>query len=277
MSDAETSAFASFEEKWLAANPEQATVALFVAPHLRLRAAAFGCLVHELEQAAFGLREPHVAEVKIQWWRQELFAAAAGKPRHPVSAVLFADPQAGHPDAASWTALAEGALAVLSLGPASDLESLLSGYARMYQPIAQVEAALFGLPFDDLSAAARLPAISHLLHALRHLPDAPERLPIPLDLLARHELTRSGLAEHGARRAELLRDFLGRLGAALQAALTGAPRASLPRRVRGRLDLALMQEAKRAENPLHVLMKQPGAASWKTLWWSWREARRGFR
>jgi phytoene synthase len=277
MSDAETSAFASFEENWLAANPEQATVALFLTPDTRLRAVAFGCLIHELEQAAFGLREPHIAEVKIQWWQHELLVAAAGKPRHPVSAVLFADPQSVNADAASWAALGAGTLAMLRIDPTSDLESLLADYAAMYAPMVRIEVALFDSSLSDISMAARLPAISHLLQALRHLPDTSEHLPVPLDLLARHELTRATLAESGPKRSELLRDYLGRLAVALHAALTAAAGAPLARRVRARLDLALMRDAQRAEDPLRILMKQPGAAHWKALWWSWREARRGAR
>lgn len=274
MADADASAFASFEEKWLTANPEQSTVALFLAPEARLRASAFGCLVHELEQAAFGLRETHVAELKLQWWRQELLASASGKPRHPISAVLFADPRTANIDAARWTALPDGALATLQLGAASDLESLLSGYAVVYESIAQLDAALFDVPRAEVPAIARLWSISHLLHELRHAPDAPERLPVPLDLLARHELTRAGLAQASSKRNALLRDFLARLAETLEAALANAASAPLGRRVRARLDLALMRNAQRAGEPLRALMAQPGAARWKALWWSWREARR---
>ena len=277
MSDVQPGAFASFEEKWLAANPEQATVALFLAPDARLRAAAFGSLVHELEQAAFGLREGQVAEVKIQWWRQELLAAASGSPRHPLSAVLFADPQTAKVDAADWTALCDGALAMRHVGAASDLKSLLSDYSALYAPVARIEAVLFDAPAAELSATAKLQTVSHLLLALRHLADAPERLPVPLDLLARHELTRAALAEATPKRSELVRDFLDRLATALQSALAEAPRASLARRVRARLDLALMQSAVRAEDPLSAVTAQPGAARWKALWWSWREARAAAR
>jgi phytoene synthase len=277
MSEPDTSAFASFEQKWLAANPEQATVALFLAPDARMRAAAFGCLIHEIEQAAFGLREAHVAEVKLQWWRQELSAAASGSPRHPVSAVLFADPRTAKVDATAWTALADGALAMRHVGAAFDMQSLLSNYSALYAPVAQIETVLFDAPAGGAPATAKLCTISHLLLALRHLSDAPERLPVPIDLLARHELTRAALIESTPKRSELMRDFLGRLAAALQSALAEAPRASLARQVRARLDLALMQSAVRAGDPMHAVMEQPGAARWKALWWSWREARASAR
>lgn len=277
MSEAQNGAFASFEEKWLAANPEQATVALFQPANVRLRASAFGCLVHELEQAAFGLREAHVAEVKIQWWRQELLTAASGAPRHPVSAVLFADPQATKVDAAHWNALADGALAMVHVGAASDLKSLLSGYSALYAPVARIETALFDAPATQVSATATLWTLSHLQLALRHLGDVPERLPIPLDLLARHELTRAALAEPTTKRRELVRDFVGSLADAASIALADVPSALVARRVRARLDLALMKFAQRADDPLRALMVQPGDARWKALWWSWREARAAAR
>ena len=277
MSEAQNGAFASFEEKWLAANPEQATVALFQTSDLRLRASAFGCLVHELEQAAFGLREAHVAEVKIQWWRQELVTAASGASRHPVSAVLFADPQAAKVDAVHWNELADGALTMLHVGAASDLKSLLSAYSALYAPVARIEAALFDAPAAQIAATATLWTISHLLLALRHLGDVPERLPVPLDLLARHELTRAALAEPAPKRRELVRDFVGSLADAASIALADVPSALVARRVRARLDLALMKFAQRADDPLRALMVQPGDARWKALWWSWREARAAAR
>ena len=277
MSDVQHGAFASFEEKWLAANPEQATVALFLAPEARLRSAAFGSLVHELEQAAFGLNEAQVAEVKIQWWRQELLAAASGSVRHPLSAVLFADPKTAQVDAADWMALCDGALAMRHVGAASDLESLLGEYSALYAPVARIETALFDAPITGAVTSARLWAVSHLLLALRHLADVPERLPVPLDLLARHETTRSALAEAVPKRAELVRDHLGRLASTLQNALAEAPRAPLARRVRSRLDLALMQNAAHSADPLRAVVAQPGGARWKTLWWSWREARASAR
>src|SRR5512143_3336331 len=98
-------AFASFEQKWLEANPEQATVAVFLDPAERRRAAAFGSFVHEIEQAAFGLREGQVAAVKLNWWRQELGAATAGTSRHPIAREPFDDQRAQVIDTSLWSSL----------------------------------------------------------------------------------------------------------------------------------------------------------------------------
>ena len=81
--------FASFEQKWLAANPENAIVAVFLPSAQRRLAGAFGSLIHELSSAAFHIREPQVAATKLAWWRQELADAAFGKPSHPVTQTLF--------------------------------------------------------------------------------------------------------------------------------------------------------------------------------------------
>src|SRR6478736_7727110 len=110
---ADDAAFASFERKWLEANPEQATVAVFLAPGERRRASAFGSLVHELEQTTFGVREPQVAAVKLHWWRQELVAAAAGAPHHPIARELFDDDRTRSVDQALWSSLIDGALVQL--------------------------------------------------------------------------------------------------------------------------------------------------------------------
>ena len=84
-------AFASFEQKWLVANPEQVMVGLFIAPSVRLRAVAFGCLVHELSVAADEIHETEVAAAKLAWWAQELEVAATGHARHPITHALFDD------------------------------------------------------------------------------------------------------------------------------------------------------------------------------------------
>ena len=268
-----STAFASFEQKWMAAYPEQAAVAVFLAPGERLRVSAFGCLVHELEQTAFGLREAQAAAVKLAWWRQELIAACAGNPRHPVSAVLFADPRTQTADAGSWPALADGALAMLDQRNASNLTDLLGKHAALYTPVARIESVLFGGNPAQLNATAALWTISHLLHAMSISTEVGERLPLPLDLLARHGLTRSMLAQPGEGRTAALRDYLGLLGEHANAALALSSSATLGLRVRTRINLAAIWQALRASDPMAWLTAHPRAGRWTSLWSAWSEAR----
>ena len=101
--------FARFEQKWLEAWPENRIVATFLAPAQRPRAHAFGSLIHELSLAAFQIREPQVAATKLMWWREELSAAAFGRPMHPITRALFADEAARETDPALLPAPADGA------------------------------------------------------------------------------------------------------------------------------------------------------------------------
>ena len=121
VSEASAAAFASFEQKWLAAQPENAFVAIFLPADQRQRASAFGSLVHELEQTAFHVREPQVAATKLAWWRQELADAAAGKSRHPISKALFADRQVQAVDPNLWPAMAAGASFQIELATAASV------------------------------------------------------------------------------------------------------------------------------------------------------------
>ena len=266
----EDAAFASFERKWLQANPEQATVAVFLTPAERRRAAAFGSLVHELEEATFGVREAQVAAVKLNWWRQEL-AAGAGTSRHPIARELFDDERARTIPAAAWSNLIEGALAQLDIGAASALDDSISALAAFYQPVALLEAALAAADATQNDANARLWISSHLLHRLAVQPDH-ERA-IPLGLLARHGLTRSALAEPSSQRSALLRDYLALMHSEIDDALARASHATLGRRVRARLDRELTARAREAADPAATLAVHPGQRRWRNLWVSWREAR----
>jgi phytoene synthase len=264
-------AFASFERKWLEANPEQATVAVFLAPDERRRASAFGVLVHELEQTTFSVREPQVAAVKLNWWRQELISAGAGTPRHPVTKELFDDARARSIAESSWSNLIDGALAQFDGAAASALPDSISTLAAFYRPVASLEAALAADQSARSDADARLWISAHLLHSAVLTVD---NRAIPLDLLARHGLARSALTEPSPARAALLRDYLGLVRDEIDAALAQLPQASLGRRVRARLDRELAARASAAADPLALLAGHPRQRRWRSLLLSWREARR---
>jgi hypothetical protein len=259
VSEAGAAAFASFEQKWLAAQPENVFVAIFLPADQRRRASAFGSLVHELEQSAFHVREPQVAATKLAWWRQELGDAAAGNARHPISKVLFADVRAQAVEPGLWHALAEGASAVFAQ------------LAAFYAAVARMEHALFPGSTEDSESNAALWTISHLL---RDLTD-PSRfdLWLPLDLLARHCATRAAVANVAALRTAVVRDYLAELAQQIEGALALASPPSLGRRVRTRLDRSLVNGAQRATDPLAHLAAHTPAGRWRSLMAAWREAR----
>ncbi|HZP65518.1 MAG TPA: squalene/phytoene synthase family protein [Rudaea sp.] len=261
-------AFASFVQKWLAANPEQVAVGVFLAPEARLRASGFGALVHELAETAFATREPQVAAAKLAWWRQDL---AADEPRHPIAKTLMADAQAAAIDPALWSALVDGALAELDAPPPADLAAAFAVLNAFYGPVAALETALAGGDPAENAAISHLWICSHLLGAA----GAPglERAPLPLDLLARHGLTRAELAGSGQRRTAVLGDLSRELAAEIERNLARASRASVGRRVRARLDLGRARRAAKGADAAAVLA---GSRSdpWRSVWLAWQEARR---
>jgi len=263
-------AFASFEAKWLAANPEQGIVAVFLTPELRLRAAAFGALVHELQQAAFAASDPQVSVVKLDWWAQELIAAAKGNYRHPITRALFEHEPARRIDPTLWQALVAGAFAQIEPAPASTQADTIRALAAFYEPVARVESALLA---DAESAGAEASALWIGSHRLREAAQPARERAVSLELLARHNLSRAQLAEPGEKRSGLLRDLLQGLRGDIEAALLSAPKASPGRRVRSLLDLDCIASAVRAADPA-VAIGQWAPSRWRSLRFAWREARR---
>ena len=289
--DADT-AFASFEQKWLAANPEQVMIAPFIAPAARLRVTAFGCLVHELETAAYEIQEPDVAAAKLAWWAQELEIAATGHARHPVTHALF-DEAARAADRSLWPALAVGALKQVEPHACASLDELIEQREPFSLAIADAESALFLDGSANIDVNAALWTLSALLRALRFIEPEPEpsldeprqansrpqesrvheRLPLPLDLLARHGLTRADLATPSPARNSLFREYLTALRFEIVGAQGVASARTLAQRVRVRSDLALIARALKAPDAVAYMGSHPSGGRLRGLFDTWREAR----
>jgi hypothetical protein len=265
--------FAEFEQKWLHAWPENRIVAVFLDHAKKRRAHAFGSLVHELSNAAFQIRESQVASSKLGWWARELGDAAAGAARHPITAMLFSDEVARETDPALWPALAEGALAQLDRPGAGTMAALIDNLDPFYSAVARAESALLCDGAGSIEANAALWTFAHLLHELPRLGALEGQLPLPLGLLARHELVRSDLSEASPRRNRLVKDFLDELVLEINGALGVASARSLNLRARTQLDRRRIDAALRVVDPLDYLRRHPHAGRWATLWTAWREAR----
>lgn len=270
-------AFDSFAAKLAQAHPAFPIVRVFVAPAARDATTALECLVHELAQTAFYLPEASVAATKLQWWRDELARASRGEARHPVTRAL-GDTARGI-DVAAGDALVVATLALREAGPPPDFATQRSLAERIYAPIARLEQSVSGIAeagATESGAIATLHAraLSHLVRELARTPfdDEEMRATLPLNRLARHQLTREALAQPGEARNAAVRDQLADIAQGL-AAIDPAG-ASLVTRVRWRLDRALVAAAGRARDPLPVLWRGLGRAPLSTFWHAWREARR---
>lgn len=261
-------AFASFERKWLDANPEQSAVLIFLDAPQRRRASAFGTLVHELSHTAFGVRESSVAAAKLAWWREELDAASAGVARHPISRELFVDEQVRSIGAERWRALIEGAFAQLDPGPPASFDDAATQLSAFYMPVAEIEIRLESPHSHDVPTVAALWNLSHMLHSLASGAASHEHARLPLDVLARHRVSRAEATGSVA----VLKDFLGEIQLRLVDELEKARAAPLGRRVRARSDRFVIGRALRSADPAAGIA-QLHRFQWRHVLWSWREAR----
>lgn len=263
---------ASFQAKWAAAHPEFGLALKFVAEHERPAQAAFASLVFELEHAAFATRDAEPAAIKLQWWAEELMRAGKGEARHPLTRALAAQPAFPNIAPAQWFAAIRGALAQRDPEPAADRAALLESYAELYAPLAAIEAALFrGV---DATASAQAATASRAVQESASLPDSLRagRLPLPLDLLARHRLARGDLARASPQQAAALSEWLqalvGELGGVRTAGL-GTFRAATVAANRARA-----RQAARAADPLAALNAGLGQLPFAAVWAAWRAGRR---
>lgn len=262
----------SFEAKWSDLHPELALALRFVPGSRRDQALGLAVVGLEIEDAAFRIGEDHVAEAKLHWWAEELARLLDGKPRHPATQAMAAPGGLAVP-AGAWDAVIAGALAIRESRPAGSLGDLIEDYRRYYGPLAQAMVA--ANPDLSAEAAAEVAASARALQELADLRGALARgrLPLPLDLLARHQLDRGELAARSPARDEALRELLRQIGGRLRA----LPWRSLPliAGVRHSADLGRAERAARAADPVAALVASRGRLGPTAAWRAWRLARRG--
>lgn len=265
----EHNAFAHHMDKLIAARPEHAVVRLFIPAGRRDAISAFEAVVFELEQALWHAREPQAAAAKLQWWAEELARTLAGEARHPLTQALppVSDTAALQRLPQQWLATA---LTLLDVAGAADFAEQRAAVESFYAPLAQLENALLGT-----GAEACVPrALSMLLRELGRmaLGQAPHRLAVPLQLLARHQLTRDALEQESEDREGLLRDQLSALLEAHEA-LPAPLDAGLPVRVRLRLERPLIRRLAAQASSAQGLRRAATSVPLMTAWHAWREAR----
>lgn len=260
---------ASFEAKWIAAYPELELALRFVAPADRAAQSAFACLVHELEHAAFGIRDAEPATLKLHWWMEEFARARAGEARHPLTRALAAHEGFGAIPADAWPQVVAGAFAQRDPQAAADRDALLEQTAGLYRPLALIEAALFG--YADAQPIANARSLAHALRETATLGESLRdgRLPLPLDLLARHRLARGDLAGESPRRVAALQEWFASLASGsaslrFQGPLLAAGAAA---------DRWRARRAGGAVQPLESLLADLGRLPLRSAWAAWRAGR----
>ncbi|HET9483663.1 MAG TPA: hypothetical protein VFO79_06880, partial [Xanthomonadales bacterium] len=115
------SPYGEYVAHWLAHEPELRLAHTLVAAVREPRHEALRVLDTLLLDAALEVRDASVAHAKLDWWRAELAAAAAGGARHPVSRRLA---ELDALDASGAAALLDAAAAIAALESPRDLAAL---------------------------------------------------------------------------------------------------------------------------------------------------------
>lgn len=275
--DADHDALQSYVDKWLAAQPAQRVALAFVEPSRHAGHIALAALEQELLAAAYGIREPHVAATKLNWWAEELAGAAESGGRHPLTRVLFDDERASRIGGERWLAPVLAAMAQLEEGTAADFAAQLAAVSHLHGALAALETAWWFGNAASSERAARLATLGHLLHALRRLDDDAERdrLPLPMASLARHGLSRGQLRRPGAARNAAVREQLGEIAAAWRSAARLPGPLSVFRAIESREGEWLTQRAAGAAEPLQALQQRARpAGGLATTLAAWQAARR---
>lgn len=266
------STFDEYLVAWRSASHARTVAWLFLHADERIRLGGLAALQQEWLRATREVSEPQVAAAKLGWWREEMQRAVQGEARHPLTQALFADARIRTVPLPCWTAGVDAALLAINAPPAADFAAQRANIEPLADAFAQLETRVaFGAAAADKAAAVWVAGL--LAANLRALASevGHGRSPVPMNLLARHGLTREALLEDSPARRAALRDFTGELERALvEAAKMDAP-LSLLRSVQLRSDRHSLCAALRAEDPLAGLQASHGGL--RDVLKTWRDAR----
>lgn len=236
---------------------------------------AFEAIAHELVQATFHLPAASVAASKLEWWRDEMGRHFVGEARHPLTRSLDAVPGARF-DPTLFDALIDMAVQGRDAAPARDFDAQRNAITPAFTAIERLRVAVLGTADAAVGIQADLGVATHLLRELARVPfadDVPASV-VPMQLLARHQSSRSELATPGTARDVVVRAqvadiaaWLAELGPAIAAS------AAWLARVRWHCERWRARPLG-VGDPFAVLWPRLGRAPWNTAWTAWHAQRR---
>lgn len=234
---------------------------------------------HQVRAILEEVRDPGVARLKVQWWRDEAQRLVDGVPSHPLNRAL--QPlvvRAGLPIAPLLGLSDEVEAAILGrdLRDAEALEAACTAdLGGHFELLARVQGHQDP---DDLAAARCLGTFCALVYRIRDSGWLARqgRAPIPLTRLRAAGLTpdRLRLAEHRARLPEWLPELARQARALLARPLNFAGLPAGPR-LRARILAALLDELE--ADSFQVAEQRLSLTPWRKLWLAWRESQRSVR
>ena len=273
LADCEADCEAYCEEKLAHPDSDYPLLRVFLDEDSRRIHAALQTLRLELLGIPDEVSDPDVAQTKLHWWREELLRFAQGEPRHPVTRLLTPYRDAIAPETLLHMTLGIDEILHTS-GSWENFDALYAHCLSVSGAIAGVEAGARGLDDNARAVAQQIGAAAHLtrLIANLHADAANNRLALPMDELARFQVTRNDVladtpaeavlelfAHQTERAASLYREALTALSPSQRHVL-------LAWTIRAHLDQA------RLGNPGPDLQLRLAPA--RRLWIAWRTAGR---
>ena len=209
-------------------DPDRFLCALFAPAERREALFALIAYNHELARAREAAKTPLIALMRLQWWREAVEHAAAGKPprRHEVAAPLHAAIAAGTLDAADLLALADAREAEAEEEGIPTREAFAAYLRGTAGGFAVAAGRLLGAPPALLPALQQAGAAYGLAGVLRSVPAlaGQGRCLLPQDALAEAGLTPEAVVQA----PEAARPVVAALAAAGQRPLDAARAALRP-------------------------------------------------
>ncbi|GAB4167248.1 MAG: phytoene/squalene synthase family protein [Thalassobaculales bacterium] len=251
-------AIAACGDQLRAHDRERFLMSLFAPAAVRARLWAIYAFNDEVARLREQVREPLLGHIRLQWWRESLEGAAAGRPRrHPVvEGLALAIAEAGLP-LAPFEAVLAAREQDLEPVPPADLAAFDAYAEGTGGAIEGLAALAMGLPEAAGRAAGRAYAMAGLLRAVPHHA-ARRRLHLPADRMAAHGVSARALLE--LRPEPGLRALVSELAGRVDA--TG----SLPPAVLARGHLARLRRS--GHDPFDARNALPLPLAPLRLWWA---------
>jgi len=255
---------------------------LFLPPDRRRAITALYAFCREVDDVVDEITEPEVARAKLAWWRNEIGAAYAGSPQHPVSRALQPVVVAYRLPEAHFQAVIDGMTMDIERNRYLDFAELEHYCHRVAGVVGLMSAEIFGYRDERTRDYAHDLGIAfQLTNIIRDVGEDARRgrIYLPQQEFVAHGVSAAALldGEGGAGFRSLMAAQVARArhwyGQALAALPPVDRRTQRPGLIMAAIYQTLLDEIER--DGFRVLDRRIALTPLRKLWIAWRTARRG--
>ena len=237
-------------------DPDRYFATLFAPSDKRPLLFALYAFNREVARIADVAREPMMAEIRLQWWREALEGACEGRPRaHPASIGLAEIFACASPPRELFERLIDARVPDPASAPFADMEALDAYADASSASLMRIAAHILDL-WAEVDALAQEAGMAYgLARVLRAIPQcvARGRMPLPTDLIVAEGLSVADV--FSVRDFAALKRAIARVADVAQSHLARALKMQIPRETRAAflpasLVPAYLSQIARSSNPL---------------------------